>query len=97
MCTITDHLLLASVLLNSASQIFLGVVVYELLHGYTPFDADNQNDIFKRIRNVDVIFPEDGAGIHSSAIQLITCLLVPEPNKRMTLQRCLSSTWLATF
>jgi len=73
-------------------------VVYELLHGYTPFDADNQNNIFKRIRNVDVIFPEDGAGIHSSAKQLITCLLVPEPNKRMTLQRCLLSTWLvATF
>jgi len=35
----------------------IGVLTYELLSGNSPFESDNNNKIFKRIKEVDLKFP----------------------------------------
>ncbi|XP_031269669.1 serine/threonine-protein kinase Aurora-3 isoform X1 [Pistacia vera] len=48
----------------------LGILCYEFLYGAPPFEAESQNDTFKRIVNVDLIFPSTPS-ISSEAKNLI--------------------------
>ena len=34
----------------------LGILLYEMIHGYTPFDAKTSNEIIKRIKNKEIGF-----------------------------------------
>lgn len=46
---------------HSADMWALGVLAFEMLAGYPPFgnrnEADNPQAVYKRITNVDIIFP----------------------------------------
>lgn len=35
----------------------LGVLMYEMLAGQPPFEADNEDDLFESIMNDDVLYP----------------------------------------
>lgn len=37
----------------------MGVIFFELLHGYHPFSADNFNSVVYNIRNTDIEIDED--------------------------------------
>mmetsp|Transcript_34552 Transcript_34552/g.91733 ORF Transcript_34552/g.91733 Transcript_34552/m.91733 type:complete len:538 (+) Transcript_34552:963-2576(+) len=60
----------------------LGCLVYELLVGQTPFQDDNQREIFRKITNSKkhLAFPK---GMNPSAVDLIRRLLTPNPAFRL--------------
>jgi cGMP-dependent protein kinase len=60
----------------------LGCLIYELLVGRTPFQDDNQNEIFKKIihSHKSLAFPK---GIDADAVDLIKKLLAPNPAFRL--------------
>lgn len=73
----------------------VGVIVYVLLCGYTPFMSDNQEIMFDRIKRADWVFEaKDWDHISEEAKDLIRGLLDPNPNSRMTAKRALRSKWM---
>ena len=57
----------------------LGILIYELLYGKTPFYCENSSQMFKRILDSDVPFPSGG---DPDAEDLILGLLDKTPTKR---------------
>jgi calcium/calmodulin-dependent protein kinase (CaM kinase) II/calcium/calmodulin-dependent protein kinase I len=75
----------------------LGVIVYILLGGYSPFDERNQNVLFKRIREGDYEFhPEHWGPVSDDAKDFIKRLLNVNPRKRMTAIQALNHKWMTT-
>eukprot|EP00249_Psilotum_nudum_P003614 c17077_g1_i1 orf=792-1688(+) len=71
----------------------LGVLCYEFLYGVPPFEAKKHSDTFKRITNVDLIFPPKPI-VSAAAKDLICQLLVKDPAKRLPLESVLSHPWI---
>ncbi|CAJ2657592.1 unnamed protein product [Trifolium pratense] len=71
----------------------LGILCYEFLYGAPPFEAESQEDTFKRIRNVDLNFPHAPL-ISKNAKNLITRLLVKDSSKRLSLQKIMEHPWI---
>lgn len=44
---------------NKADIWCLGILLYEMLHGAPPFEADNLGDIKKELRNFNIMIRED--------------------------------------
>ena len=61
----------------------LGILTYEFCCGCPPFEADNNSETYKRIRNIDLKFPSH---MSMEAKDLITKVLVKDPRKRATLE-----------
>jgi serine/threonine protein kinase len=66
----------------------LGVILFTLLIGYSPFVANDTKKIYENIKNVDYYFPSD-IPISPYAMDLISLLLVSDPNKRLKLDQVL--------
>ncbi|KAL0221223.1 hypothetical protein RCL1_001077 [Eukaryota sp. TZLM3-RCL] len=60
----------------------LGVLIFELLYGHTPFHGATQEAIFNAIKSGVVRFP-DTSSVSSEAKSLIKKLLVVDPTKRL--------------
>lgn len=69
----------------------VGVLLYEFLCGYPPFEAPGQRETCNRIRRVDFEIPED---ISPGARDLITKLLRRDPTKRITIREILDHDWI---
>ena len=67
-----------------------------MLCGYSPFnEADNQEKMFERIKHCDWKFDEDDWGhISKEAKDLISCMLVTNPEARTTAADALRSKWI---
>jgi len=73
----------------------LGVIAYILLGGYPPFIEDTQRDLFRRIRKGLFVFHEQyWRNVSSEAKDLISSLLVTNPEARMTAQGALQHPWI---
>jgi serine/threonine protein kinase len=73
----------------------VGVILYVLLCGYTPFMSEDQDQMFERIKRGDWDFdPNDWAHVSEEAKDLIRSLLDPNPESRMTAARALRSKWI---
>ena len=73
----------------------VGVILYVLLCGYTPFMADDQETMFDRIKRGEWEFEEeDWKHISQEAKDLIRALLEVNPDSRMTAARALRSRWI---
>ena len=59
----------------------LGILIYELLFGKTPFFSDNRSILFDNILKKDVEFPSD-INIEPDVKQCISLLLTKDPKKR---------------
>ena len=57
----------------------LGVAMYEMLCGQSPFEADNEDKLFKCIVNDEVLYPR---WISSQARTLLMQLLIKDPSRR---------------
>jgi len=71
----------------------LGVLTYEFLVGKPPFEAESNNETYRRITKVDLRFP---AHVSTEAKDLISRLLRKEPNARLTLPEVMKHPWILT-
>ncbi|CAJ0584876.1 unnamed protein product, partial [Mesorhabditis spiculigera] len=69
----------------------LGVLCYEFLVGSPPFESDETQLTYKKIRNVDYKFP---SSISAGARDLIRKLLVFKPTDRLTLEGVKEHEWV---
>jgi calcium/calmodulin-dependent protein kinase I len=75
----------------------VGVILYVLLCGSTPFMDDNQERMFDRIKRGHVQFTPAKhweTNVSEDAKDLIRKLLVVEPDKRLTAAQALQSKWM---
>jgi len=72
----------------------LGVILYILLCGFTPFQGAGDEEIFEQIYKADYSFPSPfWDKISTNAKDLITNLLVLDPKLRLTAQEALQHPW----
>ncbi|KAJ9115095.1 hypothetical protein QFC22_005423 [Naganishia vaughanmartiniae] len=78
-----------------------GVILYAMLSGYLPFDddpenpdGDNINLLYKYIINTPLTFPD---WISPTARDLMSSMLVPNPEHRCTLTEIMNHPWLIPF
>ncbi|XP_013878699.1 serine/threonine kinase 17a like [Austrofundulus limnaeus] len=73
----------------------IGVLIYVMLTGESPFLGDNTQETYLNISQVSVDYSQDTfEGISSLAVDFIKSLLVKNPRKRATAEECLSHSWL---
>lgn len=72
----------------------LGVIIYVLLAGYPPFYGDDDQQILAMVRKGKFDFPpEEWSGISPAAMEVITEMLVVDPEKRMSAEAAYNHTW----
>ncbi|XP_065844960.1 death-associated protein kinase 2-like isoform X2 [Oscarella lobularis] len=73
----------------------LGVLIYIMLSGYSPFLGDDQADTYANISAGEYDLDDEYFGdVSDEAKDFISKLLILNPKKRMTLDECLSHPWL---
>ena len=73
----------------------IGVLVFVMLSGCSPFLGDDDQETYANIASVDYEMDEEEFGkISQEAKDLIENLLVKAPKKRLTGQRCLEHAWM---
>lgn len=71
-----------------------GVLTYVLLFGTPPFQGDD-GEIIKKMLSVDYgYFKERLDGVKDEALDFIDALLVLDPMKRLTVEKCLAHQWI---
>ena len=75
----------------------LGIFLYLLLSGNTPFTAESQEKTFHNIQNAPLEFDRPGwEKVSKEAKDLITGLLEKDPKKRLTLKEVIDHPWVHT-
>ncbi|CAK5076481.1 unnamed protein product [Meloidogyne enterolobii] len=72
----------------------VGVLCYEFLTGKPPFETEEQKHTYKRITNVEYVFPRH---VSKGAMDLISRLLRKDPNQRMTFEQLLKHPWILEY
>ena len=74
----------------------VGVVLYVLLCGSPPFDADELPELFSQILSAEVRFPErQWEGVSDDARDIVRLMLQREPRRRPTAPELLARKWVA--
>ena len=58
----------------------LGVLMYEMLAGQPPFEADNEDDLFESILHDDVLYP---VWLSKEAVSILKGFMTKNPAKRL--------------
>jgi serine/threonine protein kinase len=62
----------------------LGIILYKMLLGSYPFDADSRKEIFEKVKKGQFTFdPQIVKGISCAALALIQSMLQVDPEKRI--------------
>lgn len=69
----------------------LGVLLYELLAGYSPFKGKSQLDLFEKIRRAKPVFPK---AFPLLAKDLVKKMLKVDPEQRLTAEQVLEHSWI---
>lgn len=73
----------------------LGVIVYILLGGYSPFEEPTQEELFRKIRAGKYTFHvEFWDPVSQDAKDFINCLLTVNPRKRLNATQALQHEWM---
>lgn len=64
----------------------LGVILYEFLLGFPPFNAETPEDIFENIVQRNILWPDIPEELSYEAYDLINKLLTVDPTKRITVK-----------
>eukprot|EP00347_Sterkiella_histriomuscorum_P023654 403333852 len=80
---------------NSCDIWSVGVITYIMLCGYPPFNAQNENVLFKKIMECDYTFLEDDwESISKEAKDFVSQCLVLDTTKRLTAEMAINHPWL---
>jgi len=72
-----------------------GIVLYAMLSGYLPFQAETTKELFHNIQRLELPMPEViWEDIDPDATELVKLLLVKNPQKRLTAADALQHSWL---
>ena len=71
----------------------LGIIIYTLLVGKTPFETQHFQELLEKVKRMDYTFPEK-INISNEAKDLISKILVDDPSKRLTLDQILTHKFL---
>ena len=72
----------------------LGVLLYVFMSGYLPFQGDNRNEVFYKIKNAKFHFDHiEFKDCSENVIDLIKNLLVVNPKQRMSAIEALKHPW----
>lgn len=92
---VAPEILLGDLYGRPADMWSIGVITYILLGGYPPFYDDNQKMLFRKIKSGDYKFDEAyWKGVSTEAQDLISNLLVVNPDKRFNVDQALAHAWL---
>lgn len=58
----------------------LGVLMYEMMAGQPPFEADNEEDLFESILHDDVLYP---VWLSKDAVNILKGFMIKNPSKRL--------------
>ncbi|KAI4884758.1 hypothetical protein NFI96_012974, partial [Prochilodus magdalenae] len=58
----------------------LGVLLYEMLSGHAPFEAENEDDLFECILNEEIIY---ASWLSASAVDILKAFLTKNPSRRL--------------
>ncbi|XP_051945610.1 protein kinase C eta type-like isoform X2 [Xyrauchen texanus] len=58
----------------------LGVLLYEMLSGHAPFEAENEDDLFESILNEEIIY---ASWLSINAIDILKAFLMKNPSRRL--------------
>ncbi|KAL2102228.1 hypothetical protein ACEWY4_001396 [Coilia grayii] len=58
----------------------LGVLMYEMMAGQPPFEADNEDDLFESILHDDVLYP---VWLSKEAVNILKAFMTKSPSKRL--------------
>jgi aurora kinase A len=72
----------------------LGVLTYEFLVGKPPFEAETNNETYRKITRVEIQYP---AHVSEGARDLVNSLLKKNPEHRMPLDKVLEHPWIQQF
>ena len=76
----------------------LGVILYILLSGYPPFYAKSEAGILEKVRNGNYNFSRpEWTNITDEAKDLISKLLVVDPQERLETEQAIEHPWLASY
>ena len=64
----------------------LGVLLFAMLYGRFPFKGKNEEDLFVKIKEADLYFPDDKVIISNKIKKLFEMIFVVEPTKRPSLE-----------
>ena len=70
----------------------VGVILYVLLAGYLPFEETTMVALFEKIKAAHFTYP---ASFTSSVKDLFSKILVPDPNRRLSLDAIIQHTWMS--
>lgn len=76
---------------DSVDQWCLGILCYEFLVGTPPFESENAEQTYARIRQLDMVFPKH---VSTGAKNLISNLLRIDSGKRITLIDVMQHPWI---
>ncbi|KAI8646090.1 kinase-like domain-containing protein [Parasitella parasitica] len=75
----------------------VGVIMYTLLSGFTPFYGEDQNELFDSIMKGKYDFDDENwEDISDEAKNLINKLLTFDPNKRITAEEAVKDIWITS-
>ena len=73
----------------------IGIILYEMLFGYTPFHGYNYDDLIYNIKNSYINFINDS--ISNNAINLLKNMLNRNIDERFDAEKCLNHVWFCNF
>ncbi|KAK8150296.1 hypothetical protein G3M48_002866 [Beauveria asiatica] len=74
----------------------MGVITYTLLCGYSPFRSETLADLLEECTQGSLVFHERyWKDVSEDAKDFIRCLIIPNPDKRVTSQEALRHIWLS--
>ncbi len=75
----------------------LGIMLYKMLLGSYPFDADTRKEIFEKVRKGEYSFDKQlVTGVSCAAIGLIISMLQVDPDKRIKTVDISNHPWITT-